>query len=78
MSDDRVNVAEMRLFKFDASDAVVSVTIENWRRQAQMFGCRTGSKCHGNDPLAGRSIFDGNGGYEWGLAVYVYESNDGP
>lgn len=78
LADDGVNVAEMHLFKLSAPDVVVSVTIENWRRQAQMFGCKTGSKCHGNDPLAGRSIFDGNGGYEWGLAVYIHRPDGLP
>lgn len=78
LSDDAVNVAEMHLFGLSAPDAVVSVTIENWRRKAQMFGCKTGSKCHGDDPLAGRSIFDGNGGYEWGLAVVVHRPDELP
>jgi len=76
LANDRVNIAEIHLFTMQASGVGVSVDLKNWRRQAQMFSCDTGSKCHAGDRFGGQSIFDGNGGYEWGLEVWIIESDD--
>lgn len=62
------NIEEMLLFILSTPEATVTASLANSRRAARNF-LRQGRDP--NDPLAGRTIFDRNGGYEWQLDIYV-------
>lgn len=62
------NIEEMLLFALSSPEATVTASLKNGRRATRNFGMRGRDP---NDPLAGRSVFDRNGGYEWQLDIYV-------
>ena len=72
LSDEGKAIAVMNAFALQTADAKVEVTLENWRRQAQAFGnkARLGLK-DSSTGTVGMTIYDGNGGYEWGLHVVI-------
>jgi hypothetical protein len=69
LSNDTENVESMLLYTLRSSDTQVTVEAKNMRRQTWNFQRRGGI-----DPVPGwrRSIFDGNGGYEWLLNVNIH------
>lgn len=68
LSAEAENVEEMALFTLSGPESTVTASLKNGRRAARNFGMR-GHKS--DDPLAGRTVFDRNGGYEWQLDIYV-------
>ncbi|HWA59749.1 MAG TPA: hypothetical protein VG939_00160 [Caulobacteraceae bacterium] len=60
-----LDIKAMRLFTLAAPDAQVEVSLFNWRRKARDFGRGVPG------PFSGATVFDGNGGYEWGLDVAI-------
>jgi hypothetical protein len=68
LSSDSENIQEIRFYALTSADTVVIVTATNMRRAALYF------QDHGQiEPLPDvrRTIFDGNGGYEWLLEVSI-------
>lgn len=66
--DERNNIEEIHLYALKSSDGFVAVSAVNMRRKTWNFQ-RKGAI----QPVPGwkRSIFDGNGGYEWKLAISI-------
>ncbi len=63
-------VSEMILYRMDSAGADIQVSIQNSRRKAGDFGSRTASPLPEGYP---RSIYDGNGGYEWQIHIWISE-----
>lgn len=65
--DDRNDVARMDMLPLRSWDTEISISLVNARRNALNFQ----KKSEGPRPPGRRTIFDGNGGYEWFLKVLV-------
>jgi hypothetical protein len=59
---------EMNLFSLVAPDAEVDVAVSNGRRKTWAFGADSARLLPPGTP---RSIYDGNGGYEWQLEITI-------
>lgn len=68
LSDDHRNIQEVRLYTAVSATTIVLVTATNMRRTTLNFQDRGRI-----EPIPGirRTVFDGNGGYEWLLSVRI-------
>jgi hypothetical protein len=69
LEDDGVNIDHMRLYTLCSADAAVVVTAKNMRRAALNFDRHGGIE---GVPGWRRTVFDGNGGYEWLLTINIH------
>lgn len=69
LADDAANIDQMRIYTLCSADAVVVAHARNMRRAALNFDRRGGLE---GVPGWRRTIFDGNGGYEWLLTINIH------